>query len=50
MIENGEVPTYKIFTHEPERKRKRRHAKENKEAAEAEQLKTKLKKGDIMLN
>ncbi|VVD05111.1 dnaJ homolog subfamily C member 9 [Leptidea sinapis] len=42
MIEQGEIPSYKIFTHEPARKRQRRHAKENREAKEAEQLKAEL--------
>ncbi|CAK1546159.1 unnamed protein product [Leptosia nina] len=42
MIDQGEIPAYKIFTHEPAKKRKRRHAKENYEAKEAEQLKEDL--------
>ncbi|XP_028175446.1 dnaJ homolog subfamily C member 9 isoform X2 [Ostrinia furnacalis] len=42
MIENGEIPPYKIFTNEPARKRKRRWAKENREAKEAEELKNEL--------
>lgn len=42
MIEQGEIPAYKIFTHEPARKRQRRHAKENREAEEADELKDSL--------
>ncbi|CAH0725181.1 unnamed protein product, partial [Brenthis ino] len=42
MIEQGEIPSYKIFTNEPARKRQRRHAKENREAKEAEELKKSL--------
>ncbi|XP_041970937.1 dnaJ homolog subfamily C member 9 [Aricia agestis] len=38
MIEQGEIPAYKIFTHEPARKRQKRHAKENREAKEAEEI------------
>ncbi|XP_045447089.1 dnaJ homolog subfamily C member 9 [Melitaea cinxia] len=38
MIEQGDIPAYKIFTHEPAKKRQRRHAKENREAKEAEEL------------
>ncbi|XP_011550866.2 dnaJ homolog subfamily C member 9 [Plutella xylostella] len=38
MIESKEVPAFKVFTHEPEKKRKRRHAKEMKEAEEAEEF------------
>lgn len=45
MIENEEVPPYKIFTHEPEKKRKRRHAKENREAAEAAKQEHASKRG-----
>lgn len=51
MIESGEVPSYKIFTHEPEKKRKRRHAKENREAAEAEEFANELGLGNkLFLN
>lgn len=39
MIENKEIPEYKIFTHEPARKRNRRHAKQRREAKEAEEMK-----------
>ncbi|XP_072940133.1 J domain-containing protein CG6693 [Epargyreus clarus] len=39
MIENKEIPAYKIFTHEPTRKRNRRHAKQLREAKEAEEMK-----------
>lgn len=42
MIEQGDIPAYKIFTHEPVKKRQRRHAKENREAKEAEELENKL--------
>lgn len=42
MIEQGDIPAYKIFTHEPAKKRQRRHAKENREAKEAEELENKL--------
>lgn len=42
MIEQGEIPAYKIFTNEPAKKRQRRHAKENREAKEAEELKKSL--------
>ncbi|CAG9795077.1 unnamed protein product [Diatraea saccharalis] len=42
MIEKKEIPSYKIFTHEPARKRQRRLAKENREAEEAEELKNEL--------
>lgn len=42
MIENGDIPAYKIFTHEPARKRMRRLAKENREAKEAEEMKNDL--------
>ncbi|CAH2105571.1 unnamed protein product [Euphydryas editha] len=42
MIEQGDIPAYKIFTHEPAKKRQRRHAKENREAEEAEELKNSL--------
>ncbi|XP_045509748.1 dnaJ homolog subfamily C member 9-like [Colias croceus] len=34
MIDEGEIPAYKIFTHEPAKKRQRRHAKEKREAEE----------------
>ncbi|GBP48611.1 DnaJ homolog subfamily C member 9 [Eumeta japonica] len=44
LIEKGEIPSYKIFTNEPEKKIKRRHAKERKEAAEAEKLKNESRK------
>ncbi|XP_026496821.1 dnaJ homolog subfamily C member 9 [Vanessa tameamea] len=42
MIELGDIPAFKIFTHEPAKKRQRRHAKENREAKEAEELKNSL--------
>ncbi|XP_030028084.2 dnaJ homolog subfamily C member 9 [Manduca sexta] len=42
MIESGEVPAYKAFTHEPEKKRQKRIAKENREAEEAEELKKEM--------
>lgn len=42
MIESGEVPAYKAFTHEPEKKRQKRIAKENREAEEAEEMKKEL--------
>lgn len=42
MIENGEIPSYKIFTHEPIKKRQKRIAKENREAKEAEEMKNEL--------
>ncbi|XP_023933825.2 dnaJ homolog subfamily C member 9 [Bicyclus anynana] len=42
MIDQGEIPSFKIFTHEPARKRQRRHAKENREAKEADDLKESL--------
>lgn len=42
MIENGEIPAYKIFTNEPVKKRQKRLAKENREAKEAEQMKEEL--------
>ncbi|XP_050343509.1 dnaJ homolog subfamily C member 9 [Nymphalis io] len=42
MIEQGDIPAFKIFTHEPAKKRQRRHAKENREAKEAEELKNSL--------
>lgn len=45
MIKDGDIPAYKIFTHEPEKKRKRRLAKENREAKEAEELKNELGMG-----
>ncbi|XP_075971767.1 dnaJ homolog subfamily C member 9 [Anticarsia gemmatalis] len=45
MIKSGEIPAYKIFTHEPARKRQRRHAKENREAQEAEEMKKDLGMG-----
>ncbi|KAL4716630.1 hypothetical protein ACJJTC_008265 [Scirpophaga incertulas] len=38
MIKAGDIPSYKIFTHEPANKRQRRIAKENCEAKEAEEL------------
>ncbi|RVE54076.1 hypothetical protein evm_001199 [Chilo suppressalis] len=42
LIEKKEIPSYKIFTHEPAKKRQRRLAKENCEANEAEELKNEL--------
>lgn len=42
MIDQGEIPAYKIFTHEPTKKRKLRHAKEKNEAKEAEKYKKEL--------
>ncbi|XP_049870444.1 dnaJ homolog subfamily C member 9 [Pectinophora gossypiella] len=42
MIEKDEIPAYKIFTHEPAKKRQKRIAKENREAKEAEEWKTEL--------
>lgn len=42
MIKNGEVPSYKVFTNEPAKKRQRRLAKENREAKEAEELQNEL--------
>ncbi|KAM3967222.1 dnaJ (Hsp40) homolog 10 [Aphomia sociella] len=45
MIEKGEIPSYKIFTHEPAKKRQRRIAKENRESKEAEEEKNKLGMG-----
>lgn len=42
MIEEGEIPAFKIFTHEPAKKRQRRLAKENREAKEADELKKSL--------
>ncbi|XP_063377411.1 dnaJ homolog subfamily C member 9 [Cydia fagiglandana] len=42
LIDKGEIPAYKKFTHEPEKKRQRRIAKENREAVEAEELKKEL--------
>lgn len=45
MIQNNEIPAYKIFTHEPARKRLKRIAKENREAKEAEELKKDLGMG-----
>lgn len=45
MIKQGEIPAYKIFTNEPEKKRKRRLAKENREAKEAEDYKKELGMG-----
>lgn len=50
MIKNEDVPSYKAFTHESEKKRKRRHAKENREAAEADQMKKEIQKGEKMCN
>lgn len=38
MIKNGEIPSYKVYTHEPEAKRKRRIAKEKREAKEADEI------------
>ncbi|XP_059046053.1 dnaJ homolog subfamily C member 9 [Achroia grisella] len=42
MIEKGEIPSYRAFTHEPAKKRQRRIAKENREAKEAEDEKNKI--------
>ena len=42
MIAAGEVPEYKIFTQEPEQKRKRRHKKYARESKEAEEIKAKI--------
>ncbi|KAJ2952026.1 hypothetical protein O0L34_g4286 [Tuta absoluta] len=42
MIEKGDIPAYKIFTHEPAKKRQKRHAKENREEKEAEEWKSYL--------
>lgn len=42
MIKDGEIPAYKIFTHEPAKKKQKRIAKENREAKEAEELKQEL--------
>uniref|UniRef100_A0A182JQ16 J domain-containing protein n=1 Tax=Anopheles christyi TaxID=43041 RepID=A0A182JQ16_9DIPT len=42
MIDNKEVPEYKIFTNEPEAKRKQRHKKYAREAKMASQIKKKL--------
>lgn len=42
MIKNGEIPSYKVFTHEPAKKRQKRLAKENREAKEAEELQNEL--------
>lgn len=51
MIKNKEIPSYKKFTHEPEKKRQRRLAKENREAVEAEELKKELGvgSGDVFI-
>lgn len=38
MIKNGEIPSFKVFTHEPAKKRQKRLAKENREAKESEEL------------
>lgn len=42
MIAAGEVPEYKIFTQEPEQKRKRRHKKYARESKEADEIKAKI--------
>lgn len=42
MIADGEVPEYKIFTEEPEQKRKKRHKKYARESKEAEEIKAKI--------
>ncbi|KAJ8727575.1 hypothetical protein PYW07_001694 [Mythimna separata] len=42
MIKSGEVPEYKIFTHEPAKKRLRRIAKEKREAKLAEEMQKEL--------
>lgn len=42
MIESGEIPKYKIFTHEPAKKRQRRKAKENHEEEEADDWRKQL--------
>uniref|UniRef100_A0A182P0K4 J domain-containing protein n=1 Tax=Anopheles epiroticus TaxID=199890 RepID=A0A182P0K4_9DIPT len=42
MIDSNEVPEYKIFTNEPEAKRKKRHRKYALEAMEASQMKQKM--------
>ncbi|CAD0197110.1 unnamed protein product [Chrysodeixis includens] len=38
MIKNGEIPSYRVYTHEPESKRRRRLAKEKREAKEAHEI------------
>lgn len=45
MIKVGEIPAYKIFTHEPEKKKQRRIAKENREAKKAEKMQEKIGAG-----
>lgn len=42
MINNGEIPPYKIFTHEPAKKRQKRLDRENREAKEAEEMQEEL--------
>lgn len=42
MIAAGEVPEYKIFTEEPDNKRKKRHKKYARESKEAEEIKAKI--------
>lgn len=42
MINQGELPSYKIFTHEPAKKRQKRLERENREAKEAEELQDEL--------
>nr|XP_021187720.2 dnaJ homolog subfamily C member 9 [Helicoverpa armigera] len=42
MIKTGEVPEYKIFTHEPASRRQKRIAKEKKEAKLAEEMQKEL--------
>lgn len=44
MIKSEEVPEYKIFTHEPAAKRKRRHKKYAREEKEAIEIKSKMEK------
>ncbi|XP_035438916.1 dnaJ homolog subfamily C member 9 [Spodoptera frugiperda] len=44
MIKSGEVPEYKIFTHEPASKRLKRIAKEKKEAKLAEEMQKEMQK------
>lgn len=42
MIDDGEVPEYKIFTNEPELKRKKRHKKYARESKEAKEILAKI--------
>ncbi|XP_065372112.1 J domain-containing protein CG6693 [Calliphora vicina] len=42
LIAAGDVPEYKIFTEEPEQKRKKRHKKYARESKEAEEIKAKI--------